>query len=315
MASARVRILLLGGDGQLGKEICKRIELDPAATPSIGELDITNTSALQVYIRNFSPEVIVNCAAYTAVDKAESEVQLARDVNAIAVGVMAREAARLGARLLHVSTDYVFGLSNCFGPHEDTQSGDSSQQNDVQGGFRPLTERDPVSPLNQYGRTKREGEILAQYCPQATVLRTSSVHGQFGPNFVHTMLKLFAERSEVRVVNNQYMSPTWAGWLAEQLIQLAETRVQLPTILHCCGRGVTTWFDFAAEILRLVRSSLPGAGPSLIPIPAAQYPTPARRPVYSVLDSTLFCSTLNVRQISWHEGLRQHLTDIGRLEV
>jgi len=192
--------------------------------------------------------------------------------------------------LIHISTDYVF---------------DNSYR-------EPINEEAQPNPLSVYGASKYAGERAVQAIlgDAALIVRTSSLHGRCGHNFVHTMLRLMSERDRVQVVSDQIMSPTWAGWLAEVILDLG--RIPARGVVHACGRGAVSWFDFACEIKRLVGNQLQGRGcAELEPIKLADYKALARRPIYSVLDTARLTGLLGRAPISWQEGLRAHLMELG----
>jgi len=287
-----MRILLLGVTGQLGYEVVRRVrDLHfTLVAPVESELDITELEPVLEITRRVKPELIINCAAYTAVDKAESEPEAAFAVNCLGAKNIALAAREVDSRMIHISTDYVFaGTAD-----------------------RPIGEDVPTAPLNVYGASKLAGEkeVSQILGDKALIVRTSSLHGQKGTNFVHTMLRLFSEREEIKVVADQYMSPTWAGWLAEVLLDLG--RMECNGVVHACCAGVISWFDFAAGILELVRGKVK-AGVKILPITAAEYPLPARRPAYSALDCSKLIGLLGRKPLEWREGLRRHLAEIGYL--
>jgi len=235
--------------------------------------------------------VIVNAAAYTAVDRAESDEAAARAVNATAPALLAAEARKAGALLVHYSTDYVF----------DGTKGS------------PYVETDPTAPINAYGRTKLEGEraIAASGCDHL-ILRTSWVYAPHGANFMLTMLRLAATRPELRIVADQRGAPTSTRQLAratlELLSNLERTRAS-SGIYHATAAGETTWSEFAQEIFaRWARRSPAFKPPRVIPIPSSEYPTPARRPVYSVMSNAKLNDTFGVRLATWREGLDEALS-------
>jgi dTDP-4-dehydrorhamnose reductase len=291
-----MKILLFGGSGQLGYEITKRaIDLNfEIVSPVQSEVDITDGAQVRHLAVGVKPSIIINCAAYTAVDQAEQERDRCFAINRDGARNVAEAATKCGVRLIHLSTDYVFGRVEL--PLEECH---------------PLTEEEPVAPVNVYGESKRAGEeaVLAA-CERALVVRTSSLYGLRGPNFVATMLRLFAEKGTVKVVDDQFMSPTWAGWLAEVLLDLC--RIDCKGVLHACNDGVTTWRRFAAEILAISRAHIPhGERAEVIPIPSVQFPRPARRPSYSVLDCSHLARLIGRKPIPWREGLRYYLEECG----
>ena len=286
-----MKILLFGGSGQLGYEIrprAKALHIDLVA-PITSEVDISDQQQVSRLIHDLKPDVIINAAAYTAVDLAESEPEKAFKVNAEGVRYIAEAAKDSGSRLIHISTDYVF----------DGSLG------------RPLKETDPVSPPNQYGASKLAGEqaALNAHPTNTLIVRTSSLHGAKGINFVHTMLKLFREKEEVSVVSDQVMSPTYAGWLAEVLLDLA--RLEVVGIIHASCRGAISWYEFAKEIHMLATKSGEKLKAQVKPISAAEFYRPAIRPSYSVFDCSKLTETLGRAPIDWKEGLKQHLKELG----
>lgn len=290
-----MKICVLGASGQLGKEL-----LLPSRSQHLmigfdeKECDITARDAVRDVLSREEPDVVINAAAYTAVDKAEEERALAFAVNDEGVRNIAIVAREISARLITISTDYVFG-------------GESQRELNV-----PINEDSSTDPCNVYGASKRAGELAAQeeYPEGVLVVRTSSLHGSQGPNFVHTILRLLEEREKISVVADQFMSPTWAGWLADVLLQLAE-RAEVGC-LHASSAGAITWYQFAEAIREL--ASFESGSPALItPIPTEQYPTPAQRPRYSVLDCSRLEATIPRVVIGWEEGLRAHLDELGRL--
>ena len=262
-----MKILLTGRSGQVGWELER-------ALPALGEvlatdrdtLDLADPDAIRRAVREGKPDVIVNAAAYTAVDRAESEPNLARQINAVAPGILAEEAKRAGALLVHYSTDYVF---------DGTKTS-------------PYTEDDPPNPLNVYGRTKLEGEraIAASGC-RHLILRTSWVYASRGKNFLLTVLRLAATQPELCVVDDQHGAPTWARDISHATLCLLECPT-LPTgQYHLTAAGQTTWYGFACEILRVAQSNA-----KIKAIRTVEYTTPATRPANNVLSNAkLYCAT------------------------
>jgi dTDP-4-dehydrorhamnose reductase len=291
-----VKILLFGGAGQLGFELTHRAtDLNfQIISPVASEVDICSIEQVRFIARQVKPDLIVNSAAYTAVDKAETERERAFAVNCEGARNVANVAKDVGSRVLFVSTDYVF----------DGKKG------------AVLSEVDEAHPLGVYGASKLAGEqaVFEAFGPEALVIRTSSLHGQRGENFVHTMLKLFEERELVQVVDDQWMSPTWAGWLAEVMLDLARMRAN--GIIHASCSGVITWLDLARKIHELGKP-LQGENwrASLAPISAGALGRPAPRPRFSAFDTSKLAKLLGRAPIAWEEGLRNHLREIGRLRV
>ena len=255
-----MKILVTGANGQVGHALRRQLADIPHACQFTDRetLDLRDEEAIREAVAGFTPEVVINAAAYTAVDKAETEVQRAVEVNQDAVRVLAKACHDHGARLLHISTDYVYhnGLD------------------------RPLREDDPTSPRSVYARTKLEGEREAtSACANTVILRTSWVYGLEGHNFVRTMARLGQERDSLTVVSDQIGAPTFADDIAASLIHIAETRGFAAGTYNYAGLGVASWYDFAREIMRMY-----GLPCEVRPIPSEDYPTPAERPRYSVLD-------------------------------
>lgn len=286
-------IWLIGNKGMLGTEVANLLTREGFSwVGSDRETDIRDPAALRGWLDasaggNRQPiDWIVNCSAYTAVDKAEDEEELARGINALGAANIARLAATIGARLIHISTDYVF-------------RGD---------GTRPYMETDPVDPQGAYGRTKAEGEsLVANLCPHNFTIRTAWLYGQHGPNFVDTMLRLMRERDSIGVVADQYGTPTWAFDLAQAIVAIIRREPASSGIYHFTNAGQTTWFEFATEIqcLGLAHGLLDHAC-SIKPLTTAEYPTKARRPAYSVLSKDKIIAA-GIALPEWKESLRKFM--------
>jgi dTDP-4-dehydrorhamnose reductase len=283
-----MRILLTGAGGQLGTTLkAALVPLGELVAFDRAALDVTDAGALARACRDFAPQVIVNAAAYTAVDKAESEPAAAQAVNARAPAILAGEAARLGALLVHYSTDYVF---------------DGTKRT-------PHAERDPAAPLGVYGATKLEGEraVAASGCAHL-ILRSSWVYSPHGRNFLTTMLRLAEGKEELRVVDDQVGAPTTCALLAEETVRL----IGLPGVLsarglyHLTAGGETSWCGFARAIFAR-RARQGHRVPRVTAITTAEYPTPARRPAYSVLSNAALAADFGWRQPSWEAGLDEAL--------
>jgi len=282
-------VLVVGAHGQLGQELQRTATADVECVPlTRAQLDITDAVSVTGALADIAPRLVVNAAAYTAVDKAESEPEAARRGNAEGPGTLAQACAARGIRLIHISTDFVF-------------DGASS---------RPYTPEAATAPLGEYGRSKLAGERAVQSAqPEALILRTGWVYSRFGNNFVKTMLRLMGEREELSVVADQVGTPTWAHGLAEA-VWAAAARPQLSGIYHWSDAGVCSWYDFAVAINEeaLALDLLPR--PVMIrPIPAAEYPTPAQRPAYSVLDKTSSWRDFALQGVHWRRQLRAMLRD------
>jgi dTDP-4-dehydrorhamnose reductase len=284
------RILLTGADGQLGQEL--QHTLAPPGEVMVvtrQQLDLIQGEQIRQLIQKVQPTIIVNSAAYTSVDKAESEVDLAQAVNGTAPTIMAEEAEKTGALLLHVSTDYVF----------------DGQKN------TPYLETDPTHPLSSYGKSKLAGEVgIQQVTDNYLILRTAWVYGVYGKgNFVKTMLRLGQDREELRVVADQVGSPSWAKDIADAIAQLLQTDVR--GIYHFTNSGVVSWYDFAIAIFEEARAlGFPLKVQRVIPITTADYPTPAVRPAYSVLSGKKITETLGDYPPYWRDSLRKMLIQL-----
>jgi dTDP-4-dehydrorhamnose reductase len=283
-----VRILLTGADGQVGWELRSALaSLGEVLTLERAELDLAAPDSLRARLRETRPAVIVNAAAYTAVDRAESERDLAQAINGAAPGILAEEAKRLGAILVHYSTDYVFDGEK----------------------HAPYDETDEPNPVSVYGRTKLDGEraVAASGCRHLT-LRTSWVYGTRGRNFLLTMLRLAGERPALRAVDDQVGAPTWSREIAAATAALLrQPELAAPGadgLFHLCAGGATSWFGFARAIFdspELARLGV--ARPKLEAIPASGYPTPARRPRNSRLCCGRLASAASVRLAGWDDAL------------
>lgn len=294
------RVLVTGAGGQVGAETARVLAGRAEVTAyDRASLDLSDASQIAARIREARPDVIVNAAAYTAVDRAESEPDLARAVNAVAPGIIAAEAKSLGALLVHFSTDYVF---------------DGAKR-------EPYVEEDATAPLGVYGRTKLEGErAIAQSGCAHVILRTAWVYGPTGKNFMLTMLRLAQKGGALRVVSDQRGAPTTSAQLARAVAQLlggasigpeSIGRVKASTgLYHATAAGETTWHGFATAIFeeRARRSNGAFTPPQVIAIATADYPTPAKRPAYSVLSNAKLERTFGVRLGGWREGLAEAIS-------
>ena len=285
-----MKILLTGSGGQLGHELQRSLA-------PIGELiacdrhrfDLANIDQMRHVLRTEQPDVIINSAAWTAVDKAETEVAAAYVINADAPRVMAEEAASLGARLIHFSTDYVFN------GHKST----------------PYVETDECAPLSAYGRSKRAGELnILASSAKAIILRTSWVYGAHGANFMKTMLRLGKERDELSVVDDQFGAPTWTRHLADATAMLLTTHPNATGIYHLTATGETNWHDYAEAIFaEALELHLLQKVPQVRRIASTNYPLPAPRPTNSRLDCGRFTRDFGLTLPDWRVGLADCLTD------
>ncbi|HCY16732.1 MAG: dTDP-4-dehydrorhamnose reductase [Curvibacter sp. GWA2_64_110] len=301
-----MKILLLGKSGQVGWELQRALSVlgEVVALDRHGAEglcgDLSDLPGLAQTVRRVQPQVIVNAAAHTAVDKAESEPEMARTLNALAPGVLAREAQQLGAWLVHYSTDYVFDGS----------------------GSRPWRETDRPNPLSVYGQTKLEGEqqILASAC-RHLIFRTSWIYAARGGNFAKTMLRLAREREQLSVIDDQIGAPTGADLLADVtahalrqiLPPVGHNYLVQPGIYHLAAGGETSWHGYACFVLDAARKAgqdLRVGSDKVLPIPGSAYPTPARRPNNSRLDTGKLCATFGLSLPDWRQGVARMLTEI-----
>jgi dTDP-4-dehydrorhamnose reductase len=263
-------ILVFGGNGQLGQELSRAgiASAVPVAALSRAEADITDRKAVRDAIKRYDPLVVVNAASYTKVDLAETESEAARQANEVGPAILGAACARAGVPLIHLSTDYVF---------------DGAKET-------AYLEGDPIRPINAYGQTKAAGEqAVRESTPLHVIIRTSWVYGQFGKNFLKTVLHLAATRDELRIVADQRGCPTSTPDLAEAILRIVPELLSRKTwgTYHYTGSGVTTWHQFASRIVA-AQAPLTGRAPRVTPIPTSEFPTPARRPVNSELDCRLF---------------------------
>lgn len=286
-------ILLLGANGQVGWELRRTLApLGPVRALERAEADLADPDSLRRAVRETAPSLIVNAAAYTAVDRAEGDEALARAINANAPGILAEEARRLGIALVHYSTDYVF---------------------DGAGG-RPTTESDPTAPLNAYGRTKLAGEVAIRESGCAhLILRTSWVYSMRGANFLLTVRRLAAELEEMRIVADQIGAPTWARGIAEATALVlarcgapgdAGTLAEKGGLYHMTAAGETSWHGLAEAIVDWMRATgQPVRCKKIHPIPTSDYPTPAKRPANSLLDCSRLEEVFGIVMPDWREML------------
>jgi dTDP-4-dehydrorhamnose reductase len=292
------RILVIGDTGQLGQEFPPILQpLGEVVSVGRKTVDLTQPEAIRSLIREIAPNLIINAAAYTAVDRAESEPELATAVNATAPGILAREAQKQGSFLIHFSTDYVF---------------DGQQSH-------PYRESDPTHPLGTYGQSKLAGEdAIRTTCDNCIILRTAWVYGTYGKgNFVKTMLRLGAEREEIRVVADQIGSPTWTRDLARATQQLvAQLNPNLSGTYHYTNSGVASWYDFAVAIFEEATTlNFPLKLRRVIPITTPEYPSLAQRPAYSVLACGKISAALGTYPPHWRQGLRQMLAAYAEMKL
>ena len=301
-----MRILLLGADGQLGYELHRAFApmgevsaytfngLLPGGLPC-GRVEFTEAGSLTRIVAEESPQIVLNAVAHTQVDRAEDEPELAQRINADAVAELAQACAQHDAKLVHYSTDYVFGGE----------------------GDRPWREDDATAPLGVYGRSKLAGEeaIRASGCAHM-ILRTAWLYGARGQNFLRTMLRLAGEREELRVVSDQVGSPTPARWLAAATALACARDPDATGTWHVVADGQCSWHDFAAAIFAdAVAAGLLERAPRLHAIASSDYPAKAARPAYSRLDTTRFAADFGLRLPDWREGLRQVIGEVAEMRA
>lgn len=264
--------VVLGDKGQLGSEL-KRLLGDRATYLDHAELDLSDIPRLKSAIREMKPDLVLNAAAYNAVDKAEIEFEIARKINSEAPGVISELSKELHFKFVHVSTDYVF-------------DGESKT---------PYKETDKVHPINAYGKSKADGEKhVLDANPDSVVFRTSWVHALNGKSFLATVFRLAAENKPMKVVSDSIGSPTWARDLARTILEGRD----LSGLFHYSNEGSCSWYDYASEIKKIAKLNI-----DLTPIPSSEYPTPAKRPKYSLLDKSKIKTTLGIQIPHWTESL------------
>lgn len=278
--ASKPTILVTGANGQLGKEL-QQLASSYSSFQFIflsrEDLPIHHFEMIRHYFSIYKPAYLINCAAYTAVDRAESEKDLAFLINGEAVGVLAAVCKENHCHFIHISTDYVFAGN----------------------AVAPYSEDAVTNPRSVYGASKLEGERQAlQFNADTIIIRTSWVYSEFGKNFVRTMIKLMSEKEEINVVNDQSGCPTYAGDLAEAILLIISSGNWRPGIYHYSNEGAITWYDFAVAI-----KEFSGSHCKVNPIPTSQYPTPAKRPAYAVLDTTKVQQVFGMRIKDWKQSL------------
>lgn len=287
-----MKLLISGANGQLGTEwvqFCQQHGI-PYSAYSRATLDVTDPDQVDRVLHKEQPEVVINCAAYTKVDKAEEEEALAKQINTVAVGAMAKSCKYHRVLLVHYSTDYVF-------------SGTQADREQFPQGY---PEEHQTSPQNTYGLTKRDGEVLIQQSGcEHLILRVSWLCGAYGPNFVKTMLRLAEQRDELNVVNDQFGSPTFTKNVVEWTYKLLEKKAR--GVVHLSSSGITNWYEFAQKIFELR-----GLQIKVNPVDSSAYKTAASRPLFSKLNTQKFTRITGIEPLSWQSGL-EHL--LNELEV
>ena len=279
-----MKLLITGAYGQLGNEMRVALERYPhleSVFTDVDTLDITDKNAVDAFVALHKPNVLINCAAYTAVDKAEDDLALCYKINCDAVRNLGEVAQAHGMKIIHVSTDYVFDGTNHI----------------------PYTEEMAVSPTNVYGKSKLAGEReLRKVCPEAIIIRTSWLYSGFGNNFVKTMLRLGSERSQLKVIFDQIGTPTYAADLADSMLQIIDSGKFVPGIYHFSNEGVCSWYDFTKMIFKLAHVEC-----EVLPIESKDYAVRTPRPHYSVLNKSKLKSTYNQTIPYWMDGLERCL--------
>lgn len=287
-----MKILVTGANGQLGTEMRNILEVnDPGITlyTDVAELDITDAKAVSEYIVKNEITHIINCAAYTAVDKAEEDKALCTAINVDAVKNLASAADAVGAKVIHISTDYVFDGT----------------------AHRPYRESDKVNPVSQYGTTKRLGETaLLALAPNSIIVRTAWLYSPYGKNFVKTMMRLGEELQVLKVVSDQIGTPTYAADLAEAIYTILKSPQWIEGIYHFSNEGACSWYDFTKAIHRI--SGIKDC--DVQPIPTEDYPTMASRPAYSILDKSKIKATYGITIPHWEESLGRCINRIKNAE-
>ena len=284
-----MNILITGANGQLGNEMRVLSAAHPQHTyffTDVQELDICDADAVRAFIADSRVDVVVNCAAYTDVDKAEDNPELCDRLNPLAPGYLAEAAEAMGAALIQVSTDYVFdGTAHV-----------------------PYREDDTPCPNSVYGRTKLAGEqVLQQVCPDAIIVRTAWLYSTFGNNFVKTMLRLGTERDTLNVIFDQVGSPTYAADLAKAIFAIIEAPEKVPGIYHFTNEGVCSWYDFTVSIHRIA-----GITCKVVPIESDAYPVRTPRPHYSVLNKAKIKQTYGIEIPHWEDALQRCITELDK---
>lgn len=290
-----MKILLLGKNGQVGWELQRSLApLGELISMGRESADLSDIDSLRCLVRETKPAIIVNAAAYTAVDRAETDKDMAQRINALSPAMLAEEAKALDAWLVHYSTDYVFDGSGNLAWHEC----------------------DPVGPLSVYGATKLAGELAVRQCPKHLIFRTSWVYASRGNNFAKTMLRLAGEREHLNVVSDQIGAPTGADLIADvtaHALRSARRCPEMAGLYHLASAGETSWFEYACFVIEFARKrgvAIKTDADAISPIPGSAYPVPAQRPLNSRLCTEKLQSTFDIRLPAWQEGVARMLMEI-----
>lgn len=286
------RILVTGANGQLGRSLqkllCEDNEVEAIFT-DVDTLDLTEKLSVERFFATENFDVIVNCAAYTNVDKAETDEFLCAKINKEAVENLAESARKYKINIIHISTDYVFNGEN----------------------NRPYDENDTPAPCSVYGRTKLEGEgVLKSFCPSSIIIRTAWLYSEYGNNFMKTMLRLGNEKEEIGVVSDQIGTPTYAGDLAKIIQELIHSDNWISGVYHFSNEGVASWYDFSKAIFRVSGNK----SIKVNPIRTKDYPTPAKRPYYSVLNKAKIKKTYGIEIPHWEDSLAECIKEFEKLD-
>ena len=282
------KILVTGANGQLGSELKVLAPNYPQFDfifTDIEDFPLDKTEVIISNFKNIQPDAVINCAAYTAVDKAEQEVEVADAINHLAIATLASLCKESGTKLLHISTDYVFDGTSAIAYKEDDQP----------------------NPKSVYGVTKLAGELAClKNCPESIIIRTAWVYSEFGNNFVKTMLRLMSERESLGVVNDQVGSPTYAADLAQVILTILDSQKWEAGMYHYSNAGEISWYDFAQDIKEIGQKTCEIKG-----IPASSYPTPAARPAYSLLDKSKIKAVYGIEPIDYKISLEKMMASLG----
>ena len=281
-----MKLWITGSKGMLGKDLCAMAKNDFEIFESDREIDITSEPAVWDFISKNKPGFIINCAAYTVVDNAETETELNHKLNALGPEILGKCSAKAGTGIMHISTDYVL-------------SGNAPT---------PLAETAPINPINAYGKAKAKGEeLLAKANPNHWIIRTAWLYGIHGKNFVKSMLNLMRTKEQISVVSDQLGNPTWTCDLAAAMLKIAENPKN-PGIYHFTGEGIASWHEFATEIQKqAMDKKLLGQAIPILPISSNEWKSPAKRPLWSALDKTKIKAAFEVQIPIWKNSLSKYL--------